>query len=311
MRLREGDANHPPLGSGSAARTLVAVRGFHKFAVRDGLSDADPAGGGQAAGPAQAAAEGAAARPTSRRSSTRPEPPGTTLALRDRALLEVLYGTGARISEAVGLDVDDLDLEQGAVRLRGKGSKERVVPVGSYAARRCRRTWSARGPSWPRSGSADAAVFLNARGGRLSRQSAWAVLGKAAERAGVTADVSPHTLAALVRHPPARRRRRRPGRPGAARPRLGDDHPDLHAGHRRQAARGLRDLASPRARLSIDGRRSPRRSDVSPRIRAVRRSTVASHRSSAGHACIESLVLCTCRRVDDLVGAAHAEIRPT
>ena len=59
--------------------------------------------------------------------------PGTTLALRDRALLEVLYGTGARISEAVGLDVDDLDTVDGTVLLRGKGGKERLVPVGSYA----------------------------------------------------------------------------------------------------------------------------------------------------------------------------------
>ena len=172
---------------------------------------------------------------------------GTTLALRDRALLEVLYGTGARISEAVGLDVDDLDQVDGTVLLRGKGGKERLVPVGSYA-REAVDAYLVRGrPELvadrpPRTGGA---LFLNARGGRLSRQSAWAVLVKAAERAGVTRDVSPAHAAALLRHPPARRRRRRARRAGAARARLGDHHAGLHAGHRRQPARGLRDRAPP------------------------------------------------------------------
>ena len=124
---------------------------------------------------------------------------GTTLALRDRALLEVLYGTGARISEAVGLDVDDLDTVDGTVLLRGKGSKERLVPVGSYALEAV-EAYLVRGrPELVASSSRAAseragALFLNARGGRLSRQSAWAVLVKAADRAGVTRDVSPHTL---------------------------------------------------------------------------------------------------------------------
>ena len=98
--------------------------------------------------------------------------PGTTLALRDRALLEVLYGTGARISEAVGLDVDDLDTVDGTVLLRGKGGKERIVPVGSLRARRrSTPTWSAAAPSWSPAARARPALFLNARGGRLSRQS--------------------------------------------------------------------------------------------------------------------------------------------
>ena len=196
VRLREGDAEHPPLSSTSAARTLVAVRGFHKFAVRDGLAELDPAGGVKPPAPAkrlpkalpladvEAILEAAGA-------------PGTTLALRDRALLEVLYGTGARISEAVGLDVDDLDEVDGTVLLRGKGSKERLVPVGSYA-RDAVSAYLVRGrPELATSASAGeraGALFLNARGGRLSRQSAWAVLAKAAERAGVTRDVSPHTL---------------------------------------------------------------------------------------------------------------------
>ena len=198
MRLREGDAEHPPLSSTSAARTVVAVRGFHRFAVADGLTDVDPASGVKPPAPAkrlpkalplsdvEAILEAAGA-------------PGTTLALRDRALLEVLYGTGARISEAVGLDVDDLDETEGTVLLRGKGGKERLVPIGSYA-REAVAAYLVRGRPELASTRASTrsttggALFLNAQGGRLSRQSAWTVLVKAADRAGVTRDVSPHTL---------------------------------------------------------------------------------------------------------------------
>jgi len=196
VRLREGDAEHAPLSSTSAARTVVAVRGFHRFAVRDGLTSADPAVSVKPPAPAkrlpkalpladvEAILEAAGAA-------------GTTLALRDRALLEVLYGTGARISEAVGLDVDDLDPVDGTVLLRGKGGKERLVPVGSFA-RDAVDAYLVRGrPDLVAASTAATtagALFLNARGGRLSRQSAWAVLVKAAERAGVTRDVSPHTL---------------------------------------------------------------------------------------------------------------------
>jgi integrase/recombinase XerD len=196
VRLREGDPDHPPLSATSAARTVVAVRGFHKFAVRDGLTTVDPASAVKPPTPAkrlpkalpladvEAILEAAGA-------------PGTALALRDRALLEVLYGTGARISEAVGLDVDDLDPTDGTVLLRGKGGKQRIVPVGSYAREavegylvraRPELVSASKGPT------TGGALFLNARGGRLSRQSAWAVLAKAADRAGITKDVSPHTL---------------------------------------------------------------------------------------------------------------------
>ncbi|WP_241901642.1 site-specific tyrosine recombinase XerD [Nocardioides houyundeii] len=193
VRLREGDAEHPPLGAASAARTVVAVRGFHKFAVRDGLTTNDPAASVRPPTPAkrlpkalplsdvEAILEAAGAA-------------GTPLAARDRALLEVLYGTGARISEAVGLDVDDLDLEEGTVLLRGKGSKERLVPVGSYAVEAVQTYLTRARPGLVAQGRGTPAVFLNSRGGRLSRQSAWAVLAKAADRAGVTRDVSPHTL---------------------------------------------------------------------------------------------------------------------
>lgn len=193
VRLREGDADHPPLGAGSAGRAVVAVRGFHRFAVGDGLAGHDPAAAVRPPTPAkrlpkalpltdvEAILEVAGA-------------PGTPLAVRDRALLELLYGTGARISEAVGLDVDDIDETEGTVVLRGKGGKERLVPVGSYALEAL-SAYLVRGrPALVGAGSGGPALFLNARGGRLSRQSAWAVLVRAAERAGVDADVSPHTL---------------------------------------------------------------------------------------------------------------------
>jgi integrase/recombinase XerD len=193
MALREGDEDHPPLSAGSAARTVVAVRGFHKFAVREGLSQVDPAAAVRPPSPAKRLPKALPLTDIERILDAAGSP-GTALALRDRALLEVLYGTGARISEAVGLDLDDLDPEQGTVLLRGKGSKERIVPVGSFAQEAV-QAYLVRGRSELSAvGKGVSALFLNARGGRLSRQSAWAVLAKAADRAGVTAEVSPHTL---------------------------------------------------------------------------------------------------------------------
>src|SRR4029453_18888901 len=99
----------------------------------------------------------------------------SVLDLRDAALLEFLYGTGARISEGVGLDVDELDLESGAVRLLGKGGKERIVPVGSYARDAGSGYLVRAPPELVRRGRGTPALFLNARGSRLSRQSAWTV----------------------------------------------------------------------------------------------------------------------------------------
>lgn len=193
MWLREGDQDHVPLSAGSAGRTVVAVRGFHKFAVREAITTTDPAAGVKPPAPprrlpkaltltqveAILSAAGAAE---------------TSLAIRDRALLEFLYGTGARISEAVGVDVDDLDFDSAVVRLTGKGKKERIVPVGSYAVEALTSYLVRVRPELVGVGKGTPAVFLNSRGGRLSRQSAWAVLGKAAERAGVDVVVSPHTL---------------------------------------------------------------------------------------------------------------------
>ncbi|HEX3224088.1 MAG TPA: site-specific tyrosine recombinase XerD [Nocardioides sp.] len=195
VRLREGDADHPPLSATSAGRTVVAVRGFHKFCVTDGLAVADPAAGVRPPAPARRLPKALPLADVEAILETAGAT-GTTLALRDRALLEVLYGTGARISEAVGLDVDDVDRVDATVLLRGKGGKERLVPIGSYALEAVDAYLTRARPGLAAVGTPEraGALFLNARGGRLSRQSAWAVLVKAAERAGVTRDVSPHTL---------------------------------------------------------------------------------------------------------------------
>jgi integrase/recombinase XerD len=191
--LREGTPDHPPLAASSAARTLVAVRGFHRFLVLEGDLPSDPA---SAVSPPQPPARlpKAISIEDVERLLEAASVGDTPASLRDRALLEVLYGTGARISEAVGLDVDDIDTQEGVVRLFGKGSKERIVPLGSYAAQalgaylvRGRPTFAVKGRGTP-------AVFLNQRGSRLSRQSAWSVMRAAAQRAGLGEHLSPHTL---------------------------------------------------------------------------------------------------------------------
>ncbi|MBA2574170.1 MAG: site-specific tyrosine recombinase XerD [Nocardioidaceae bacterium] len=191
--LREGDSEHAALSAGSAARTVVAVRGFHQFAVREQLTGDNPAATVKPPGAARRLPK---ALPLAQIEAILEASggDGTALALRDRALLEVLYGVGARISETVGLDLDDLNLAESVVRLNGKGGRSRIVPVGSYARDACDHYLVRVRPQLVTVGKGTAAVFLNARGGRLSRQSAWAVLGKAAQRAGITSAVSPHTL---------------------------------------------------------------------------------------------------------------------
>lgn len=195
----------PPVAASSLARLQSSVRGLHRFLAREGIEEADPSARLRppkqprrlpkaltidqvealldAAGPAPATgqqpAPGAAA--------------GDLLGLRDRALLELLYATGARVSEIVQLDVDDL-AHGDVLRVRGKGSKERIVPVGSYA-RAAVDAYVTRGrPELSRRGRATPRLFLGARGAPLSRQSAWLVIHSAAERAQLTAHVSPHTL---------------------------------------------------------------------------------------------------------------------
>jgi integrase/recombinase XerD len=199
--LREGDNEHAALAVSSAARAVIAVRGLHAFAAAQGLADTDPAREVAPPSPPKRLPKAITVEEVERLLDAAGPGPGDPSAdarpLRDRALLEFLYGTGARISEATGLDIDELQLgADPVVRLIGKGGKHRVVPVGSFAVQaleaylvRARPTLAAAN----RRTSLSPAVFLNARGGRLTRQGAWGVLHAAAGRARLD-DVSPHTL---------------------------------------------------------------------------------------------------------------------
>ncbi len=196
VSLREGWFGHPALAPSSAARAVVAVRGWHRFLLAESATISDPSGDVH---PPSASKRLPKALPVELVTAILESASGDDpRSLRDRALLEFLYATGARISEAVGLDVDDLPGEGvTSVRLRGKGSKERMVPVGSFAATAL-SAYLVRGrPPLATAGKSNHAVFLNARGGRLSRQSAWQVLRDAAEKAGISQDrgpISPHTM---------------------------------------------------------------------------------------------------------------------
>ena len=191
--LREGDADHPALSASSVARAVAAVRGVHRFALNEGLVPVDVSREVQTAAPPRRLPKAIPVEDVERLLDAAGYA-GTALALRDRALLELLYGTGARISEAVGLAVDDLDLTDKTVLLSGKGGKQRRVPVGSYAAAALSAYLVRSRPTLARGGSGSPRLFLNARGGPLSRQSAWVVLRTAAERAGLAGGISPHTL---------------------------------------------------------------------------------------------------------------------
>jgi integrase/recombinase XerD len=180
-----------PYRATSVARTLSAVRSFHRFLLREGVTDRDPAVG--------------VPQPRLPRSLPRPLPveevrrlleapdEGSPAGLRDRAILELLYGSGLRISELTGLDVDDIDLEEGSVRVLGKGGKEREVPLGSFG-RDAVGAYLTRGRPALASVATRGAVFLNARGGRLSRQSCARLLSRYVRLAGIERRVTLHTL---------------------------------------------------------------------------------------------------------------------
>lgn len=194
-----GDLRESSLAPASAARTVVAVRSLHRFAVDDGLATADPAREVTPPRPGRRLPKGLSLGEVQALLAT--PLTETPLGLRDAALLELLYGTGARISEVVGLDLDDVSRIAGApadepvgLRLFGKGSKERWVPVGSYARQALQAYLVRARPGLVAHGTGTPALLLNSRGGRLSRQSGWTVLRTAAERAGISAEVSPHTL---------------------------------------------------------------------------------------------------------------------
>ncbi|GAB2686773.1 site-specific tyrosine recombinase XerD [Nocardia thraciensis] len=197
VALRAGGNGYPPLAASSAARGLVAVRGLHRFAAAEGIATADVAHAVKPPAPARRLPK---ALPYDQVSALLEaaggagEADGGPRGLRDRALLELLYSTGARISEVVGLDVDDIDVGDRAVILHGKGGRQRMVPIGRPALDALDRYLVRGRPALALRGKGNAALFLNARGGRLSRQSAWQVLQDSAERAGIGAAVSPHTL---------------------------------------------------------------------------------------------------------------------
>lgn len=194
----EAASADPPPAATSLARLQSSLRGWHRFLAREGIVDADPT---QRLRPPKTPRRLPKAltidQVESLLDAAGPAPGDVAAtdiaALRDRALLELLYATGARVSEIVQLDVDDLALGD-VLRVRGKGAKERIVPVGSYA-RAAVEAYLARGrPELSRRGRATPRLFLGVRGAPLSRQSAWLIIQQAAERAELTAHVSPHTL---------------------------------------------------------------------------------------------------------------------
>jgi len=180
-----------PYQATSVARALSAVRSFHRFLVREGVTDRDPAAGTR--------------QPKLPRSLPRPLPveevgrlleaprEDSALGLRDRALLELLYGSGLRVSELVGLDVDDVDLDEGAVRVLGKGGKEREVPLGRFG-REAAAAYVTRARPGFASARSRGALFLNQRGGRLTRQSVNRILAGYVRAAGIRRRVTPHSL---------------------------------------------------------------------------------------------------------------------
>jgi integrase/recombinase XerD len=196
--LRSGGSGHPPLAAPSAARAASAVRGLHRFAVREGLARSDASRDVRPPVPPRRLPKALDVDEVSRLLDAAAVGPEASLGLRDRALLEFLYGTGARISEAVGAVIDDLEFETGTVVLHGKGGRSRRVPIGGYATEAVQAYLVRARPDLISKGRGTPAVFLNARGGPLSRQSAWTILRRAAEVAGLPVDgpraVSPHTL---------------------------------------------------------------------------------------------------------------------
>ena len=180
-----------PLAASSRARILSSVRGLHRFALEEGLVEDDVA---HDVVPPKLPMTLPKAITVEQMGALLEASRGEELAqMRDRALLELLYATGARISEAVDLTVDDV-LDAEVVRLTGKGSKQRMVPLGRYAREAVDDYLVRARPELSRRGRATPALFLGVRGGRLSRQSAWLVIRAVAEKAGLDQEISPHTF---------------------------------------------------------------------------------------------------------------------
>jgi integrase/recombinase XerD len=192
----KAEDGRPLLAAASIARGLVAVRSFHGFCATEGLLPTDPSEDVDAPrvpqGIPKALDEAQVEQLLGAVTGDGPLPQ------RDRALLETLYATGIRISEAVGLELSDLDLTDGVVRVLGKGDKERIVPIGR-SARRVVGSYLRDGRlalrnARPRRTPDSDAVFLNARGGRISRQASWSIVRTAGARVGIEGHLSPHVL---------------------------------------------------------------------------------------------------------------------
>jgi len=199
VRGRNGGWKEAPLAPASVARAVVALRSLHRFAQAEGMTADDPANTVSPPRPPRRLPKALSIAQVEALIAAPGE--DTALALRDTALLDLLYSTGVRISEAVQLDVDDvwkalrtLEGQTTMIRVLGKGSKQRVVPLGSYARSAIDRYLVRARPGLAARGSGTAALLLNARGGRLSRQSAWTVLQASAAKAGIKTAISPHTL---------------------------------------------------------------------------------------------------------------------
>ncbi|WP_279071836.1 site-specific tyrosine recombinase XerD [Microbacterium lacticum] len=188
----------PPPAATSLARLQSSVRGLHRFLVREGLAQTDPSDRLRPPKAPQRLPKALSIEQIEALLDAAGPAPGDAVdtdivRLRDRALLELLYATGARVSEVMQLDVDDL-AHGDVLRVRGKGAKERIVPVGSYARAAVDAYLARARPELSRRGRASARLFLGARGAPLSRQGAWLVIQAAAERAQLSAHVSPHTF---------------------------------------------------------------------------------------------------------------------
>lgn len=195
--LSSGSHHMGQLATASVNRILIAARGWHRFMFLENTTESNPAADIRPPKTGQYLPDGLSVEEVTRLLAT--PAADTAQGLRDRALMELLYATGARITEAIELDVDDiLQLDEvsdtRAVRLFGKGSKERIVPLGSYAVDAI-NAYLVRGrPEHASAGKGSPALFLNRFGNRISRQTGWNVIKQAAQDAGITADISPHTL---------------------------------------------------------------------------------------------------------------------